>query len=93
MFVLEYDQHEWIGRKALECSSERGTPAATAPHPEVNARRLVAERDHGLLQAELAIQLQRVGVDTEGVAGHARVSGAVDDAHADPEGRQPQGQH
>ena len=58
----------------------------------LTAIELDAVADDFVGDAELAVELERAGVDDEGAGGGARLGDFVDDANADAEAREPEGE-
>ena len=92
VLVLGEDEHEREGAEALAEGAEFDVADVFAFDPEVYGIELVASADDFVGDAELAVELERAGVDDEGARGGARFGDFVDDADADAEAREPEGE-
>ena len=92
VLVLREDEHEGEGAEAL-AESPRSTWRPCLPLTQrLTASTWIAARDDFVGDAELAVELERAGVDDEGARGRARFGGFVDDADADAEPGEPEGE-
>ena len=87
MLVLGEDEHigEWA--EALAEGAEFDVADALAFYPEIHGFELVAFADDFIGEAELAVELERAGVDDESTGGGARLGDFVDDADSNAEAR------
>ena len=93
VLVLREDQHERERRRTRAECAELDVRDAPAADPQV--RRVEADRcfDHGVRDAELAIELERARMHDERARRRCRGGSLVDEAHAHAGFREPQREH
>ncbi|MNK99916.1 hypothetical protein D3C87_1203330 [compost metagenome] len=92
VFVLRENLEKRVGRQALTDLGQGQVRHGLTLDPEVAGLYLMAVLHHGVVQPELAIQLQRPCLDGQCPGRGARGGGFVDDPHAHAQFAQPQRQ-
>ena len=93
VLVLGEDVEEGVGRQAGADSFKREPRRRFTLDPKIDGGDLVARRDHGLGEIELAVEFERAGLHRQSARGRTRLGGLVDNAHIDAELGQPKCQH
>jgi hypothetical protein len=93
VLVLGEDEHIGERAQALAECAELDVADASAFDPEVYGKELVAEADHLVGEADLAVELECAGVDDQRARGDAWFGDLVDDADADAEASEPEGEN
>src|SRR5688572_18047072 len=83
MAVLGIDQHERIRRNFSACVAQGYTRPVPAACPHIHGWGFIAGLYHWLGQIELAIELQRAGLNSHGTRSFTRPTALVDDPYAD----------
>ncbi|MND79788.1 hypothetical protein D3C80_715430 [compost metagenome] len=92
VFVLGENLEKRVGRQAFTDLRQGQARHGLTLYPEVAGRYLMSVLHHGVVQSELAIQLQRPCLDGQRPGRGAGGGGFVDDPHAHAEFAQPQRQ-
>ncbi len=93
MLVLGENVQEGIGREVFAHRGEVEMNLLLALHPKIDAWNLVPVLKNRLGEVELPVKLERARMHRQGARGCAGLFGPVDDAAADAQLGQPQGQH
>ncbi|MNG96346.1 hypothetical protein D3C79_554090 [compost metagenome] len=79
MAILGINQHKGVRRYLFACIDQGDTGSVAASCPQVHGRCFIAGSYHGLGHIELAIELQRAGLNSHGARSFAWTTALVDD--------------
>ena len=93
VFVLRKDQHVRERTDARSDIAECRAGHLSARRPEIDRGHRTSTGDDGVGKADLAVPLESPGVHGQRAGRRARLRRLVDDAHANAQPCEPQGQH